>query len=75
MIDSRVLKSKSQRLLQEYEDVLTLVVTTELEELEKMSRRGENEFDVVSKVYEAEGMKKGLNRFMQRLNQWASKEQ
>ena len=75
MIDSKLLKAKSQRLLQEFEDVLVLVVKTEVEDLDKMSRKGENEFEVVTRAYETEGIKKGLNRFMQRLNQWASKEQ
>ena len=46
----KLLKSKCQQILQQYDDVLKLIIEMENEKLNTSSIIGENEFDTLKKV-------------------------
>lgn len=73
-LDPRQLKAKSKRLLEEYDDLLKFIVESESNEIGAASNSGENEFEVMKKVFMNEGIKEGLRRFIQKLNKFASQD-
>ena len=59
-------------LLKEYDDLFKYLVEIEFARVEKTKIDASTDFELARKYYENEGVKEGLRRFMQKLNQWAS---
>jgi len=74
MIDPRLMKAKSKRIIEDNEDILKSILEKEIEDITRAGIVADSEFDLVKKYYMTEGIKEGLRRFVQRLNDWASKD-
>ena len=72
-IDPRILKAKSKRIIEDADEILRYIVEEETKKVMKETISAESEFDLAKKHYQREGIKEGLKRFVQALNELASR--
>lgn len=71
--DLKILKSKALMLLEQYDDLLKYIIEKEMDLISKTRIEAATEFELVKKYYTNEGIKEGLRRITQKLNEIASK--
>lgn len=74
MVDNKLLKAKTLRLLSEYGDILDFAIEEELKDLWKGNSLGQNEFETIVKSAKNEGIKEGIRRIKIRLNKYIQNE-
>ena len=72
MEDLRIVKAKSKMLVDQYDDIIKYIIEQEMEKINSGKIGAENQFDLTKKYFTNEGIKEGLRRFSQRLNEIAS---
>lgn len=70
----RELKSKCMEILRQFDDVLKMIVNDEISKINSSAVNGEDSFQIVKKVFTNEGMKEGMRKILQKLNEYASKD-
>lgn len=70
----KILKSKAMHLLKENDDILRYIIELEIQKISETRIEAASEFELSKKYYENQGMIKGMRHFMQKLNEWASKD-
>lgn len=73
-MEQKILRAKSLHILKENEDILKFIIDSEIHSISKTKIEAENEFDLVKKYYHNQGIIDGMRRFMQKLNEYASKD-
>ncbi len=71
--DSKILKSKALMVLEGYDDLLKYIIEKEMDIISKTRIEAATEFELTKKYYTNEGIKEGLRRLSQKLNELASK--
>ena len=74
MMEQKILRAKSLHILKENEDILKFIIESEIQSISKTKIEAESEFDLVKKYYHNQGIIDGMRRFMQKLNEYASKD-
>lgn len=72
--ESKILIAKAKRILEEYDDVLKYIIEREMDVISKTRIDASTDFELAKKYYNLEGIKEGLRRVSQKLNELASKE-
>ena len=72
--DLRRLKSKAKFIVEDHDELIKYIIETEIEKVNSGKIGAENNFDLTKKYFTNEGIKEGLRRFSQKLNEIASKE-
>lgn len=73
-LNPRELKAKCMMILQNYDEVVKFIAEKEIEEINKSKIEGENEFEIMKKVFTNEGIKEGLRKFIQKLNYYSNQD-
>ena len=73
-INPRHLNSACRNLVEQYSDVLEHILQTEIEKAFSVSAVKGTQFETLKETIWREGVKEGLNRFLAKINEYASKE-
>ncbi len=72
-MDPKLAKSKALHLLKENDDFLKGIAEEIKIEVSSPKIEAETEFDLARKYYFNEGIKEGVRRFIQKINEYASR--
>lgn len=71
--EPKILTAKAKMILESYDDLLKYIVEKETNDISKARINVSSEFDLMKQYYTNEGIKQGLQRMIQKLNELASK--
>lgn len=72
--DPRQLKAKCKRMVEDNLEILEYIVKDEITKISNPKIDASSEFELTKKYFTNEGIKEGLRRFVQKLNEYASKD-
>ena len=70
--DPKILTAKAKMVLEQYDDLLKYIIEKEMDLISKTRIEAGTEFELVKKYYANEGIKEGLRRILQKINELAS---
>lgn len=71
--EPKLLTAKARMILEQYDDLLKHIIEKEMDLISKTRIEAATEFELVKKYYTNEGIKEGLRRVSQKINEMASK--
>lgn len=73
-IEPKILKAKCKRIVEDNSDILKMIVDEESAKIFSSKLGAESEFELTKNYFFNEGIKEGMRKFVQLLNEYASKD-